>query len=86
MPRFMLSIHTGESLLTDLEGSDVTEFDEALHEAVASARELWAEGIRKGEDRSHWAIVITRTAGDTVQVLPFMDAVQRKRERARQNQ
>jgi hypothetical protein len=77
----MLSIHTGECLLADLEGSDVNEFDEALHEAVVSARELWAEGIRKGEDRSHWAIVITRMAGDTVQVLPFMDAVRRSRER-----
>jgi hypothetical protein len=73
MPMYYFHIRTHGELILDGEGSDLVGADHAEREALASAREICGQGIRSGEDRRGWAIVITRADGSVLRELLFGD-------------
>jgi hypothetical protein len=63
MPRYYFNLRRE---LDDLEGNDFRDLRGALDDAYASARLLLADGVRRGEDRGDWAIVLRDDAGTEV--------------------
>ena len=60
MPRFFLHIKDGSDLIRDEEGMDLPSAAHARPEAVVSARELWADAIKRDV-----------TSGRTLSSLPM---------------
>lgn len=73
MPRYYFNLRRE---LDDLEGNDFGDLRGALDDAYASARLLLADGARRGEDRTDWAIVLRDDAGVEVAEVRLGAAVQ----------
>ena len=72
MPYFKLSVRTPTNTIQDAEGFSAPDIDAAMDEARESAAELWADGIRLGEDRSGWTVQILDEYSRPVRTLPLM--------------
>jgi hypothetical protein len=71
MPSFKLSIRTLVDTTADEQGFNAPDLDAAMDEARESARELWAEGSRIGEDRSDWVVEIRDSHGRVMRACTF---------------
>lgn len=69
MPYFKLSVRTPTNTVQDAEGFSAPDIDAAMDEARESAAELWADGLRLGEDRTQWSMQIIDQYGRTVRTL-----------------
>lgn len=49
---------------------------EALSEANLAAVDIWAEGKRLGEDRSHWRVEVYDDADHLLFTVPFSEALE----------
>ena len=75
MRLFFLHQRRDGALIEDPDGSRLPSLEAARHEALAAARDLWAEAICKGEDLSDHQFVITDEHGGHVLIVPFIDAL-----------
>lgn len=75
MPRFFLHQRRDGSLIEDPDGSRVPSLEVARQEALAAARDLWADAILKGDDLTDHQFVITDERGAHVLIVPFIDAL-----------
>jgi hypothetical protein len=75
MTRFYLHIREGDALLEDLEGQDFVSLAAAKNEAVAAAREIMSERIRRGEPPNRSSFEIRDKDGQLVLTLPFQEAL-----------
>lgn len=75
MPRFYLHFTRGGGLVEDPEGSDLPDLEAARQEALAAARDLWANAIVDGRDLSEQQFVIANEDGQSVLVLSFVEAL-----------
>jgi hypothetical protein len=75
MPNFKLNVRTPVGALADAQGFNAPDLDAAMDEARESARELWTEGARKGEDRSEWVIEILDAHGRVARSCVFKTMV-----------
>jgi hypothetical protein len=71
MPYFKLSVRTPTNAISDAEGFSAPDLDAAMDEARESAAELWADGLRLGEDRTEWSVQIMDQFGRAVRTLPL---------------
>jgi hypothetical protein len=71
MMRLFLHVRTQSVLIEDLEGAIFVTFDEAWHEAIASARFVLGEQIKAGEVVQGQQIEIADEGGQTVATVPF---------------
>ncbi len=83
MPRYYLHIHDGEQFILDPEGSELAGLAAVRKKAVAGARELMSEGIRVGEDRSHWRFEIADEHRAPLLMVRFSEAIERRRHTGR---
>jgi hypothetical protein len=71
MGRFYFHLRQGDQLIRDDEGLDLPDLAAAQHEAVAAARELLAEAVKRGTPSVPDAFVIADEAGRTLGTLPL---------------
>ncbi len=77
MPRYFLHVREAGDLVEDPDGVDFPDVAAARMEAVAAAREIMAEHIRKGLDVSSWSFEVVDEDGRLIMSVPFSEAVQR---------
>src|SRR4051794_25002864 len=77
MPTYYLNVNGFESF-RETEGFEAPDLAAALKDAHEGARELWAEGIRLGEDRRHWSMDITDEGGTVLGNVRFEDTVEER--------
>jgi Domain of unknown function (DUF6894) len=75
MARYYFHIKDGADLIKDQEGTELATPDAARLQALASARELWADAIKSGKALGADAVVIADEQGGTTfvpmnEVLP----------------
>ncbi len=75
MPCFFLHQRRDGTLIEDPDGSRVPNLGAARQEALAAARDLWADAILNGEDLTDHQFVITDERGAHVLIVPFIDAL-----------
>lgn len=78
MPRYYFDVMSGNSLLEDMEGSELVDLDHAVTEALEDARALMSEAVRQGHDISDGSIVIRDGDRTLLKVVRFADALDRK--------
>ena len=75
MMRYFLHIEDGSERIVDEEGSDLADLAAAREEALASARQLWAEAMIEQRDLSHRRFLVMDGAGACLLIVPFSDAL-----------
>lgn len=75
MPLFYFHRRLDGVFYEDPDGSDLRDLPAAREEALAAARDLWAETVGRSEDRSDSRFVIADERGRSVLVVPFADAL-----------
>ncbi|MBY3027093.1 DUF6894 family protein [Rhizobium leguminosarum] len=75
MPKYFFHIRKNEVLEEDLEGIDLASPEQASEEAVAAAREIVAERIRRGESADGDTFEIMTEEGSLVATVPFRSAI-----------
>jgi uncharacterized protein DUF6894 len=74
MARYYFHLKDGATLIKDQEGSELATPEAALHQALISARELWAAAIKFGKPLGADAIVIADEDG-ALTFVPMSDAL-----------
>ena len=74
MPLFFFHIYDDLHLL-DEEGIEMADASAARFAAVAGARDMMSEQIKKGRLSLHHRIEVEDEGGDNILILPFGDAV-----------
>jgi hypothetical protein len=72
---YYFNIRTESGVIEDPEGNVHTDLQAARKEALASARDLIAEGDRVGEDRRSWRFEIMNRANQHVLTVMFSEAL-----------
>jgi hypothetical protein len=75
VPRFFLHQRRDSTFVEDPDGSCLPSLEAARQEALAAARDLWADAIHKGEDLTDYQFVITDERGTHVLFVSFIDAL-----------
>lgn len=75
MPLFYFHRRSGSVSCDDPDGSDLPDLAAAREEALAAARDLWAEAIVRNEDLSDSRFVIADPQGKLHLIVPFADAL-----------
>ncbi|WP_409934801.1 DUF6894 family protein [Rhizobium leguminosarum] len=75
MPKYFFHIRRNDVFEEDLEGIDLASPEQAREEAVAAAREIVAEGIRRGDPADGATFEIMTEEGSLVATVPFRSAV-----------
>lgn len=75
MARYYFHIRDRDKLIEDTEGQEFLDEAAIRAEALASARELLAEGILLGETMEHRTFEIMDARGGIVATIPFSDAL-----------
>src|SRR5687768_7334958 len=75
MPRFFFDVLHGHAVCEDPEGQGFADLDAALAEAVASARDLVADGILRNDDVSGRSFLIRDENKQTVATVPFRNTL-----------
>ena len=75
MPRFFFHIRHGHTVVLDLEGGDFADLSHAHAEAVACARELAAEQVRKGEGLAGRSVDVTDQANTPLATVAFVEVI-----------
>ena len=75
MPLYFFHVRTGYDLVSDDEGMELANLEEARAEAIESALELMANDLKSGEAPELRIYEVTDESGATVLTLPFADAV-----------
>lgn len=75
MPRFYLHIRDGHELIKDGDGVDLPDVNSAQEEALASAREIFADLIRAGKLLDGRQFEIVNEVGQVVATIPFRAAL-----------
>lgn len=76
MSRYFFHV-VGTQPYTDEEGTELPDEASVRSRAIEAARDMLAEGVREGLDRSHWQIFVEDEQGQTILSLPFSDALRR---------
>jgi hypothetical protein len=71
MERFYFHLRQGDQLLPDDGGVHLPDFAAGQPEALAAARELFAEAIKSGKTRFPDAFVIADEAGRALDIIPL---------------
>ena len=74
MPRFFFRVRDGDGLSEDPEGSELPNLDAARAEALAAARQLVADRLRRGDLSGGQAFEICDDAGRLLATVSFGDA------------
>jgi hypothetical protein len=77
MPRYFFHIIDGGDRLDDPEGVDLADLDTARAEAILTAREIMAEGIKRGDYPDGQIFEITNGDGQILLTIPFKQAIAR---------
>ena len=75
MPLFYLHSRCDGVLIEDPDGSDLPDIGAARQEAIAAARDLWAEAVVKGIELSDRHFVVADEKCENVLDVPFTDAL-----------
>jgi hypothetical protein len=78
MPRYYFDVMSGNSVLEDMEGSELVDLTHAVAEALEDARALMSEAVRQGHDISDGSMVIRDGDRTLLKVVRFADALDRK--------
>lgn len=76
MPRYFFNVHIGEAVISDPEGEEFQDADEAWEATKAMAQDLMAAEFSKPVDWSSAHIEVKDEAGEIVLEFPFLEAVQ----------
>lgn len=74
MARYYFHIKDGAELIKDPQGTELPTLHAARVQALASARELWADAIKSGKALGADAVVIADENGGTV-FVPMNEAL-----------
>ena len=72
---YYFHLQCGEQLIRDGEGLDLPDADAARKEALAGARQIWADAIKAGKSGIPDAFVIRDESGNDILSVPFDDAL-----------
>jgi hypothetical protein len=75
MPRYFFHQMTRQGIISDLEGFEFPDIEQARLEAIQDARHLMADAIRRGLDISSRIFHICDEGGDAVAVVTFQEAI-----------
>jgi hypothetical protein len=75
MPRFFFHIREGDRLVRDPEGGEFADLEAAHAEAIACARDLAAEQVRKGETLAGRFVEVADHHAITLASVAFLDVV-----------
>lgn len=75
MPLFYFRYANGKPII-ELDPVDLVSETEALTEATLAAVDIWAQGKRLGEDRSHWRVEVYDDADHLLFSVPFTEALE----------
>lgn len=75
MPNFYLYLEHDGVRIEDPDGSDLPDLHAAHAEALAAARDLWAQAIVRGEDLSDRRFIIFDEHGTEHLAFAFIDAL-----------
>lgn len=74
MAQYYFHMRNGHEL-RDPEGHNLPDLDAVRETAIAGARDILSEDIKRGELHLDWRFDITDAEGQTVMTVPFRDAV-----------
>ena len=77
MPRFYLHVKHNADLIRGEEGIDLPTRAHARAQALQSARELWANAIKAGNDLRADAFLVADEYGNELAFVPFTEAIKR---------
>jgi hypothetical protein len=72
MPMYYFHIRSSDTLVDDLEGSELADVAKAYDEAAEAARELLAESVRKGDVIDDHEFELCDEHGTEVFTIPFV--------------
>lgn len=72
---YYFNFRAGSALVEDPEGNRYPELQSARAVAIAIARDMIAEGNRKGEDRQSWYVEIMDRANQQAMTVAFADVI-----------
>lgn len=78
MPRFFFDVIAGETIIEDLEGTELPDIDAARSEATKDIRSLMSAAVLDGWDISRRSMAIRNEAGEVVSKVAFSEAVTRR--------
>lgn len=61
-----------------IEGIDLQDDEAARKEAIRAAREIMADGILEGVDRTGWVSRVYNEAGEVIVTVKFSDLVEKR--------
>jgi hypothetical protein len=77
MARFYFHTRRGDEIAKDCEGSKLPDLAAARKEALATAREIVADAVKSGKDRTPDTLLIADANGREVMTVAFKDALPR---------
>jgi hypothetical protein len=75
MTRYYFHLRSGEETAKDCEGAEFPDLDAACKEARTSAREMVADAVRQGKERTADAFVIADESGQELATVPMREAL-----------
>lgn len=75
MPTFYFHVRDGAGLTEDPDGSDLPDLEAARAEALAAARDILAERIKRAKNPDRRRFEIHDDAGRMLGTVPFLDAL-----------
>jgi hypothetical protein len=76
MPRYFFNVHIGEDILSDPEGQDLRDADQAWEVARAMAGNLMNTEFQQPIDWTSCIIVVKDDLDEIVLEFPFIEAIQ----------
>lgn len=74
--RYFFNVTDGHGVTIDMDGSELSDRQVAMEEALKDVRLLLADGDVRGFCRRHWRMDVVNEAGGLVFTLPFAHALQ----------
>ena len=74
MPLFFFHVWDTKAFVPDPDGAELINLSAVKQKVKQDAREILADGQRRGEDRSHWTLEVRNEADQTVLTTPVSQA------------
>ena len=81
MPKFYINFRHGDQIAKDDQGQDFPGLEEAEAAALVAARELLADNVKSGTDKSLKAVIITDESGQELMTISANDILPRRPKR-----
>lgn len=75
MPRFFFDFRQGDERISDAEGIELPNVEQAYLEAFEGAQEMWSELLKQRRDPRRCTFVVRNQHNETLFIFPFQEVV-----------